>query len=59
MNGDSSSPGPRGVVEVLLPYALTGPYSYKVPDGMALAAGDYVRVPLGPRQVIGPAQSPP
>ena len=40
-------------VQVLLPLALDGAYTYAVPDGMALAEGDYVRVPLGPRQMIG------
>ncbi len=40
-------------VQVLLPLALAGAYTYLVPDGMALGAGDYVRVPLGPRQVLG------
>ncbi len=41
------------IADVLLPLALDGPYSYRVPPGMALAAGDYVAVPLGPRQMIG------
>lgn len=41
------------IAEVLLPLALDGPYSYRVPDGMALEAGSYVIVPLGPRQMIG------
>jgi primosomal protein N' (replication factor Y) (superfamily II helicase) len=41
------------IAEVLLPLALDGPYSYRVPDGLSLAAGDYVAVPLGPRQMIG------
>ena len=40
-------------VQVLLPLALDGAYTYLVPDGMILGAGDYVRVPLGPRQVTG------
>ena len=40
-------------VQVLLPLALDDAYTYLVPDGMVLGAGDYVRVPLGPRQVIG------
>ncbi|MFO1089071.1 MAG: primosomal protein N' [Hyphomicrobiales bacterium] len=40
-------------VEVLLPYALEGPYTYLVPDDLDVAEGDYVRVPLGPRHVIG------
>jgi len=41
------------IAEVLLPLALEGPYSYSVPPGMALEAGSYVAVPLGPRQMIG------
>ncbi len=40
-------------VDVLLPLALPGPYSYDVPPGMALGEGDYVAVPLGPRQMLG------
>ena len=31
---------------------------YRVPDGMALAPGDVVRVPLGPRQVTGVVWEP-
>ena len=41
------------IAEVLLPLALDGPYSYRVPTGMELAAGDYVLAPLGPRAAIG------
>jgi primosomal protein N' (replication factor Y) (superfamily II helicase) len=41
------------LVDVLLPLAIDGPYSYRVPEGMNLAAGDYVQVPLGPRHYIG------
>ncbi|MGB5215776.1 MAG: primosomal protein N' [Anderseniella sp.] len=40
-------------VQVLLPLALDDAYTYLVPDTMVLGPGDYVRVPLGPRQVIG------
>ncbi|MGF7158441.1 primosomal protein N' (replication factor Y) [Rhodoligotrophos appendicifer] len=40
-------------VEVLLPLALSSAYSYLVPSGMELQPGDYVRVPLGPRDMIG------
>ncbi len=39
-------------VRVALPMRL-GPYDYAVPDGMTLAPGDFVRVPLGPRVEIG------
>jgi len=41
-----------GVVDVLVPVALNQTYSYRVPRGMALAAGDVVGVPLGPREVL-------
>jgi primosomal protein N' (replication factor Y) len=41
----------RRVVDVLVPVALDQAYSYRVPDSMALAPGDLVRVPLGPREV--------
>ncbi len=41
------------IAEVLLPLALEGPYSYRVPPGMALEPGSYVVVPLGSRQMIG------
>ncbi len=47
MTGDSA------IAEVLLPLALEGPYSYRVPAGMALEPGSYVMAPLGPRQMIG------
>ncbi|MEE9314370.1 MAG: primosomal protein N' [Rhizobiaceae bacterium] len=38
-------------VSVLLPIPAERPYSYGVPQGMELAPGDYVQVPLGPRKV--------
>jgi primosomal protein N' (replication factor Y) len=41
------------VVDVLVPVALDQAYSYRVPDGMALAAGDMVCVPLGARSATG------
>ncbi len=41
------------IADVLLPLALEGAYSYRIPPGMTLAPGDYVAVPLGPRQMIG------
>ncbi|MGY4484189.1 primosomal protein N' [Bradyrhizobium sp. LM3.2] len=40
------------MVDVLVPVALDQTYSYKVPRGMELKAGDLVGVPLGPREVI-------
>lgn len=45
-------------VAVLLPLPLREAYDYRVPDGMALAPGDYVEVPLGPRRVIGVVWGP-
>ncbi len=43
----------RPVVDVLVPVALDHPYSYRVPPGVDLAAGDIVCVPLGPREATG------
>jgi primosomal protein N' (replication factor Y) len=40
-------------VDVLVPVALDQTYSYRVPDGLELAPGDLVSVPLGPRAVTG------
>jgi primosomal protein N' (replication factor Y) (superfamily II helicase) len=49
----SSSAASTRVVDVLVPVALNQTYSYRVPRGMELKAGDVVAVPLGPREVIG------
>ncbi len=38
---------------VLLPLALDGPYTYRCPEHLIAGVGDYVQVPLGPRQIIG------
>src|SRR5215472_13592676 len=43
----------KPIVEVLVPVALEQAYSYRVPTGLALAPGDLVRVPLGPRETTG------
>jgi primosomal protein N' (replication factor Y) len=43
----------RRVVDVLVPVALDQAYSYRVPPELALAPGDVVTVPLGPREAIG------
>ncbi len=40
-------------VDVLVPYPVDRAYSYAVPEGMSLAPGDYVAVPLGNREVPG------
>ena len=47
------TPGPARLARVLVPYPVDRAYSYAIPDGMAVQAGDYVAVPLGPRQVPG------
>lgn len=44
---------PGRVAEVALPVAVDHPYSYRIPDGLAVAPGDCVRVPLGPRETFG------
>jgi len=43
----------RRVVDVLVPVALDQAYSYAVPPDMAVAPGDVVAVPLGPREALG------
>ena len=40
-------------VSVLLPLPLGGAYDYAVPAEMNLAPGDFVIVPLGPREIYG------
>jgi primosomal protein N' (replication factor Y) len=47
----SHRPGDR--VAVLLALPLPAAYDYRVPEQMALSDGDFVRVPLGRRQVNG------
>ncbi len=47
----SSPPKPR--VKILLPLPLGDAYDYAIPDALELAPGDFVKVPLGPRQSIG------
>jgi primosomal protein N' (replication factor Y) len=46
----AAEPDPRRA-RVLLPLPLGGAYDYAVPDGMAVAPGNFVRVPLGNRSV--------
>ncbi|MDQ0511477.1 primosomal protein N' [Ancylobacter amanitiformis] len=41
------------VVDVLLPLAVGAAYSYRVPEGLEVAPGDIVVVPLGTRNVLG------
>ncbi|MBM3545656.1 MAG: primosomal protein N' [Alphaproteobacteria bacterium] len=40
-------------VSVLLPLPLAGPYDYLVPEEMTLQRGEFVIVPLGPRELLG------
>ena len=53
------------IVEVLPPVAVDQTYSYFAPPGLALAPGDFVKIPLGRREAIGvvwavkPASGPP
>lgn len=47
------APDPARKVDVLVPYPVDRAYSYYVPEGMDVAPGDYVIVPLGSREVPG------
>ena len=38
---------------ILMPLPVAGAYDYRVPEGMDLAPGRFVRVPLGVREVTG------
>ena len=51
--GDSAAAASAARVRVLLPLPLAGAYDYTVPQGMNVAAGDFVSVPLGARRVAG------
>lgn len=50
---DDLSPAPTARVGVLLPLPLAGVYDYAVPAELTVGPGDIVRVPLGPRFVVG------
>ena len=39
--------------------AVEGPYSYRIPPGMAVTRGSIVAVPLGPRLTLGGVWGPP
>ena len=41
------------VASVLVPLPVPEAFDYEVPEGMALARGDHVAAPLGPRLVRG------
>ena len=40
-------------VSVLIPLPLAKAYNYSVPENLELKLGDFVKVPLGSRQVVG------
>ena len=42
-------------IAVLVPLPLAGPYDYSVPEGLSIAPGQFVQVPLGKRVVTGVA----
>ena len=48
----------QGSVAVLVPYPVDKPYDYLVPEGMRVAPGDYVCVPLGSREITGVVWGP-
>ena len=41
------------IASVLVPVAVPGPYTYRIPAGTTVVPGTIVQVPLGTRQVIG------
>lgn len=41
------------IAEVALPLGIDQPYSYAIPSGMRVEAGDCVRVPIGTREIYG------
>src|SRR5258708_39898327 len=43
----------RRTVRVLLPLPLADAYDYSVPEGLDVAAGQFVIVPLGKRETLG------
>jgi primosomal protein N' (replication factor Y) len=47
------------IVAVMVSVAVDGPYSYRVPRGMAVERGSIVAVPLGPRLTLGVVWGPP
>ncbi|MEO2037682.1 MAG: primosomal protein N', partial [Martelella sp.] len=51
--GKPATPVARRSVPVMVPLPVAGPYSYAVPEGMAVMPGSVVQVPVGPRKVIG------
>ena len=52
MSGEGDEGGGL-IVEVLPPVAVDQTYSYFAPPGLALAPGDFVKIPLGRREAFG------
>ncbi len=49
----ATRPGDRACVEVALPVPLLNPFTYALPLGVEAEAGARVRVPFGPRKLVG------
>ncbi|MBU1176498.1 MAG: primosomal protein N' [Alphaproteobacteria bacterium] len=47
------------IVAVMVGVAIEGPYTYRLPEGMAAERGSIVVVPLGPRSTLGVVWGPP
>lgn len=43
----------KEVISVLIPLPLAKSYNYSVPENLKLEVGDFVKVPLGSREVVG------
>ncbi|MSO64551.1 MAG: primosomal protein N' [Alphaproteobacteria bacterium] len=56
---ETSFPPVRPRVRVLIPLPLSEAYDYLGASELGLSPGDFVRVPLGPRQVVGVVWDPP
>ena len=54
----SSRHPPGSRIAVLLPLPLDTAYDYRVPEGLELEDGDFVRVPLGARRATGVVWGP-
>src|ERR1700722_9192074 len=51
--GRGQTPGVQTRAAVLLPYPFTGPFDYRVPEGLTPEPGDLVLVPLNKREEVG------
>ncbi|PJB73327.1 MAG: primosomal protein N' [Alphaproteobacteria bacterium CG_4_9_14_3_um_filter_47_13] len=53
IESEAAQEKPQKLLSVLVPYPVDKTYSYAAPEDLALGQGDYVRVPLGNREVPG------